>query len=388
MSNRNNHNLTPDKELINRRRPRICMLTQRNFAHNAFRCGFYESQDVLSDVDDVDLLYLKPGKAYELRDSFQRKIIRHDFSRQIVSAAVPIQPIRLTREYDLFIAYFPLIKDLPQISAVQGWKDCCGVSICWIDECWLSDVSKYKFWLPVLNDFDYVMLGLNGTVKTVSDIIKRPCHFIPGGVDAIRFSPYPSPPDRVIDIYSIGRMWEAVHNAFLDIAAKKEMFYVYDTFLASDTKVIDHRRHREMLANVAKRSRYFFVAPAKMDMHEETRGQIEFGFRYYEASAAGAVMLGQTPDSESFRTMFNWPDAVIEIQPDGSDVADVLESLVSQTKRLSEISRRNATEALLRHDWVYRWEKILNIVGLKPTPELEIRENRLKQIAERVGNKE
>ena len=50
-----------------------------------------------------------------------------------------------------------------------------------------------------------------------------------------------------------------------------------------------------------------------------------------------------------------------------------------------EISRRNAIEALLRHDWVYRWREVLDIAGLKPAPQLEIRENRLKQLAEQIG---
>jgi len=84
--------------------------------------------------------------------------------------------------------------------------------------------------------------------------------------------------------------------------------------------------------------------------------------------------------------MFNWQDAVVEIHADGSDVADVISMLSSQPERLMEISRRNAVEALLRHDWSYRWKKILDIAGIEPAPQSEIRENRLKQLAEQVGN--
>jgi hypothetical protein len=169
---------------------------------------------------------------------------------------------------------------------------------------------------------------------------------------------------------------------------KKKMFYAYDTFNGSYTEVHDHLQHREMFANMAKRSRYFLVAPGKRksDSPEETGDQIEVGFRYYEASAAGAVMIGQSPYCETFNTMFNWQDVVIEIQADGSDVADAISSLAAQPERLVAISRRNAREALLRHDWVYRWKKILDIVGLEPAPQLEIREKRLKQLADQAGN--
>ena len=58
----------------------------------------------------------------------------------------------------------------------------------------------------------------------------------------------------------------------------------------------DYRQHREMLANIVKRSRYFIVYSVYRDGSPEAIGnQIEVAFRYYEGSAAGAVMLGQMP---------------------------------------------------------------------------------------------
>lgn len=97
-------------------------------------------------------------------------------------------------------------------------------------------------------------------------------------------------------------------------------------------------------------------------------------------------MIGQAPDCESFHTMFDWPDAVIEIRPDGSDVGRVLSALDANPERLREIGRRNAIGALLRHDWVYRWKQILGIAGLKPAPSMDERERHLKKLAEDAGN--
>jgi hypothetical protein len=374
------------RAIINQRKPRICMLTTRNFEHNAWRCSPYEAQDVLSEVDDVDLLNLVPLKAYKLRESFQRDLIWHDFTKMIVSMNMAYHSIRLREEYDLFIAYLPYQRDLIHVPAIRGWKDHCKTSICWIDEFWATNVPYIQSWLSALGQFDYVALGLKGTVKPVSNAIGKACHFVPAAVDAMRFTPYPIPPARVIDIYSFGRILEGFHHAFLDVSAKNGLFYVYDTFHAADAPVKDHRQHREMFANMAKRSRFLVVQPAKAGVVQETMDQIEVGYRFYEASAAGAVMVGQTPRCESFDTMFDWPDAVIEIKPDGSDASDVISGLAAQPKRLIEISRRNAVEALLRHDWVYRWEQILNIVGLKPTEQMEIRKKRLKQMAENALN--
>jgi hypothetical protein len=362
------------------------MLTARGFSHHAFRGAIYEGEDVLLDIDDVDLICLKPGRLYQIRQSIQRRIIWRDFTGILVSTNMSFEPIRLRKEYDLFITYMPLTQDLIRVPAIWGWKDYCRTSVCWIDEFYAADIPKLKYWLPALSHFDHIVVGYHGTTAAVADAINRPCHWVPIGVDALRFSPYPHPPDRVIDIYSMGRRSEGLHRALLELAAKKNIFYVHDTSVTSETNINDHLRHREMLANMAKRSRYFIVAPSTSRSPEEIGNQTEVALRYYEASAAGAVMIGQIPYCEAFNTLFNWQDVVVEIQADGSDVADAISNLEAQPKRLLEISCRNAREALLRHDWSYRWKKILNIAGLEPTPQLELRENRLKQLAEQAGN--
>ena len=362
------------------------MLTARGYAHNAFRCGFYEAQDVLQQVDDVELIALQPRSHYAIRQPLQKYLVWHDVTGRAVSMNMIFEPVRLAGEYELFIAHFPHIQDLIQLSAVKGWKERCRRSICWIDEVYSADVPAYRTWLSVLKDFDHVALGMSGTVKTFSREYDRPCHFVPGAVDALRFSPYPDCPERVIDIYSIGRIGTHLHQALLELAEREKKYYLHDTFLASYALVRDHRQHRQMLANTAKRSRYFHVAPAKMDVPEETKGQSEIGFRYYEGSAAGAVMIGQAPDCESFHTMFGWPDSVIEIKPDGSDVAAVLSRLEADGERVSAIGRRNAAEALLRHDWLYRWKRIYEIVGLNVADEMRLREDRLKTLAEAASD--
>jgi hypothetical protein len=383
--NGENHS-SSESEKMKERKPRICMLTTRGFARNAFRCGGYEGQDALRDIDDVDLIYLKPKKHYSLLQPLQKQLIWHDVTRKVVTLNMIFEPVTLTRDYDLFIAWMPLMQDLLQLSAVHGWRDHCKKSICWIDEIYSANVPSYKAWLSILKDFDHVALGLHGTVDIFEKASKRPCHFMPGAVDTLRFAPYPYRPARVIDVYSMGRINKELNQAFREMEAKNGMFYVHDTFMASEAQAFDPGEHREMLASMAKRSLFMFVAPAKMNVPEETKGQIEIGYRYYEAAAAGAVMIGQAPDCESFRAMFDWQDAVIEILPDGSNAAEILSGLAEEPERMLRISRRNTMEALLRHDWVYRWKRIFEIVGLQPAPELEIRINTLKRIAEEIGS--
>ena len=363
-------------------KPRICIASGRNFKKKAWLCGHYEAQDVLAQVDDVDLICLRPGFGHQFRFRWQNRLMHHDLSRKIVFANPGLQSVKLTREYDLFVVRCQTYQDLLDINAVKGWKDRCKTSICWIDEMWSSQIPDQKYWLHALRQFDHVFVGFSGTVAPLSKAIGRPCRHLPAGVDVLRFTPYPNPPARVVDVYSIGRRAEGSHRALVEASQRSDLFYIYDTFAGSQVDVNDHRQHRDHFASLAKRSRFFMVSPAKMDCLHETQGQVEIGHRYYEGAAAGTVLIGRAPNCEAFGEMFPWRDAVIEIQPDGSDVMDVLEGFRSEPERACEIGRRNAVESLLRHDWAYRWKEVLRVAGVNPSPRMAARECRLKELAD------
>jgi hypothetical protein len=148
----------------------------------------------------------------------------------------------------------------------------------------------------------------------------------PGGVDVLRFSSLSKSVARVIDVYSMGRRWEGVHSELLKAANRSELFYLHDTVTnTANSEVYDVKQHRDLYANTAKRSKYFVVAPAKIG-GIETGGQVEIGYRYFEGAAAGAVIIGVAADCEAYTELFSWPEVVVEIQPDGSDIWLFLEN--------------------------------------------------------------
>jgi hypothetical protein len=360
------------------------MPTCSAFTRSAFRARSYEGEDVLAECDDVDLIQLKPSRSFALKSRLVGGIVFRDLSRRAVDLNPGLEPVRLTKDYDLFVmlcsAWWP---DLWYANAVQGWQDRCRTSVCWIDELWLRDARKWRRWLPILNKFDHVVVSISGTAAPLGAALGRPCHEMPGAVDAMRFSPYPRRPRRVVDLYSIGRAVQPIHQRLLKWAEAEDRFYLYDSIAkiaVADT--LGHAQHRNLYANIVKRSRLFAVAPAKVDSPAETQGQVAIGARYFEGAAAGAVLLGQAPDCGAFRRHFDWPDAVVDIRPDGSDAVEVISSLFAEPERMVAMSSRNAAESLRRHDWVYRWKEILGLAGLTPRPAMAAREKRLAELAE------
>jgi spore maturation protein CgeB len=170
------------------------------------------------------------------------------------------------------------------------------------------------------------------------------------------------------------------------MAAQKQIFYIYDTVHSGRMFTSVPSEHRDLIASIAKRSRYFLAYPPKIDQPWQTSGQDEIGFRFFEGAASGTVMIGQPPDKQAFREHFDWPDAVIPMAFDEPDVAKFLKKLDSEPERTAEIRKNGVVQSLLRHDWAYRWREILGIVGLAPRPELVAREQRLENLAEIVNN--
>ncbi len=358
---------------------RICMFSQRNLHGLVSRCNDYEFEDIARTIDDVDFFELQPNSFFPLGHKIANRFARH---ASVTSFNPGIRKHQLTKNYDLFIMKCLFLSDLTSLRALKGWRKRCRRSVCWIMESWVSELHKFKGHLKILSEFDYVILNCSASVGPIQDIIQRPCCYVPPGVDAIQFCP--DTPVRCVDVYSLGRRSVVTHQELLRMAEEKKIFYIYDTINKLNTS--NPGQHRNLVANIAKRSRYFFANAGKIDLSSETNKQAEIGPRFFEGAAAGTVMLGDYPQMDAFRSNFDWPDAVIRIPYDAKNIAEILSDLDSQPERLQKIRKNGIVQSLLRHDWVYRWKTILDMVGLEPRPKFFERQKRLQQLAEMRTN--
>jgi len=357
---------------------RILMFSHRNiFEPMVWRCPFQEFQKIIQEVDSVDVIapiaksWYPTGKRAALRLGEYVKI--------------PINPgvpqVTVDQDYDMFFAICDGPSDLLHLTSVKHWRARCKVSVCWLVEFYVREMDGYKSCMEVLREFDYVVFMFTVN-EPFQKAIKGRGQYLPAGIDTLRFCPYPRPPVRSIDVLSIGRRAPAIHNALLQMAKEEGKFYVYDTINA--LRAYDLDEHRFMFANMAKRSRYFIVSPGKFDSTEQTGGQSEFGYRYFEAAAPGTIMIGMRTNNKEFDKIFNWEDAVIEVPFTSDEIVSVIRELDKQPERQRRISQTNVLQCLLNHDWVYRWEAVLKFVGMEPLPLLHARKQKLMDIAEVV----
>jgi hypothetical protein len=357
-------------------KPRVLIFSQRNIFRKApFRCPHYEFEDVIARIDSAELLAPRADPS-TLRYFAAKKIGYH--MPIVLNPGIP--RVKPTAHYDLFLTICGDPSELLTVCTAIEWKERCAKSVCLIDEVWIKEIVNYKNYLRLLDRFDFVLLYYSQSVKPMSEWTGSKVVFLPPGVDAFLFSPHPDAPPRAIDVYSIGRRSELTHQKLLQMA-EDGYFYVYDSITG---EAIDTAQHRVLFANVAKRSRYFIVNPGLIDRPDIRGHQIEIGNRYFEGAAAGAIMLGERPDTAEFPTLFDWPDALIHVPFNSTEIDRVIKDLDTQPERQETLRRTSVAQVLLRHDWAHRWESILKLVELEPTPQLLQRKERLGSLADSI----
>jgi hypothetical protein len=92
-------------------------------------------------------------------------------------------------------------------------------------------------------------------------------------------------------------------------------------------------------------------------------------------------MLGERPNNRQFEKLFDWPDSVIDVPYNSGDIDKIVTTLNNEPETADRMRRVNVQQALMRHDWVYRWEAILNATGIEPLPQLARRKGLIKNLA-------
>jgi hypothetical protein len=361
---------------------RTLVLSLRGVSHGVQNASAYEFEDTVAELEGAEIVSAGVlGAPSALEERVLGSIERH--AGIALKRVARHAKIEAKGRYDLCFVRAMGPSELTSFPGLVELKRQCGKMVCWIEELWIR-LLQYTKTLHLLDPFDHVFVGHASSAEPLSSIIDRPCHYLSPGVDALRFCPYPNPPARSIDVYMMGRRAAETHRRLLEHSrAHPNFFYLYDSAKLANF-VEGAAQHRELVANLIRRTRYFVVNRAKMNAPDQTEGQQEFGPRYFEGAAGGAILIGDTPDSGPFGEFFDWPDAVFREPFGSSRLVELVTELDAQPERIERARRANVTNVLRRHDWMYRWQEILRALNLPPTPAMTKRKEELEQRAAAV----
>lgn len=361
---------------------RVVLLSRRAADHRVWLASQYEFEDVVAEIDDVVLL--SPRR----RDhSSLGRVVHHGVNRLGRPLGrgrrAPLLPVGESVDTDLFFGVFAAPHELGALPLVGAQVARARRRVAFIIELWTSQVGPNRDYLSHLRGFDHIFLFSRWAAPAVEEITGVPTTYLPTGVDALRFSPLAPGPSRSIDVISYGRRLDGTHRPLVDAAARGLLHYDFDT-IAGAFDVTGHVEHRLALAARLQRSRYAVVYKNN-DVTErlsKTAGEDSLTNRYFEALAAGAVVLGSVPDTPDAAAQLGWTDAIVPIPAPAPQVVELIRGLDRDQERL-ELARRTAIrESLLRHDWSHRWREVLAVAGLGPAGGFTARESLLAERAE------
>jgi hypothetical protein len=120
--------------------------------------------------------------------------------------------------------------------------------------------------------------------------------------------------ERDIDILSMGRRYEPLHQAILKYADANGLNYMFRERTGFLKDPAD-------LGRLASRARYFVCTPTDLNPLRPTGGFSPLVMRYFEGLAAGCRLLGALPKSGEYEALLP-REAILEVQVDGSDFAE------------------------------------------------------------------
>lgn len=320
-----------------------------------------EFEDLIAEFDDAELiapeLRSSPLPLFKVANRLGKATSR---GQALNLAHRPVTP--KADDYDLFFALLLCPDDALQLNAVRGWRERSGVAVAWVIEAWLQDLDTWQAHWEILSQFDHIFVTMEPCREPIAAKTGVPTHYLPYGTDALLFAPREPALDRPIDVMSIGRRSEETHQHLLRSARDGAIYYQFDTIHASEVR--DHPQHRFMYASQAQRSKFFIANRSKIGADHETGGQHEFGGRFFDSAAAGATWLGEFPDTDRFREAFDWDGPGVPIGHDADPIL-VIEAAAQDPAGVEAARCRSIAECLGRHDWMHRWETILEAAGLE-----------------------
>lgn len=372
---------------------RVLVWSLRNVQNFVYNSCLFEFEDIIEDVDSANVL---TPPQYNSLGTFIKRVVEYKTRRTKAVSLTKVNPyvggIELHYEYQIYFVTLDFPWYFTSVNLLKNWRRRCRFAVCYVIELWSVEIPMMENFMDFFNQFDLICTATYHIVDELQAISDVPCMFVPPGIDTLKFCPdfdgVNSEESRTVDVCSLGRGFPVTNETLLKKAQEDESFFYYHELTnGSVLRVQDHRAHRTLVSNILKRSRYFITNYAKANLPELIAGEHEIGYRFFEGAAAGNVLIGAPPSEELFGEngkFFNWEDSIIPVRLDEPDIVDIMAELDKQPMRVERIRRNNVANSLLNHDWVYRWEQILQKLGLPIPDAVKARKQVLKQKAESI----
>jgi hypothetical protein len=325
------------------------------------------------------------GWEYGMLRCLEDEIVRQTGAQRLIIGNFPFWQ-RLNRHFAHGTRYGLLRQFLPKrplvlpASAKVVWHVLMGPENCSLDlfKPWSGEATQIVYLFDTLpgqmklirrlfsgREWDVCVTSFNDAVPLLEQATGRCWHHADQAVSLPYFQPAPFT-ERVIHFSAYGRRHPLVHEAVLRFCEAKGLYYDFTTHDRSGPTSEPLTLFRQYAWHLSH-SLFTFCWPVEVTNPTRAGDLSPITCRWFEAAAAGAVMLGQPPRNSHFRRIFG-DDSVALVNSDAG-IDTVLNQLEHIWQRRVELFKRATMlrQVLgVRLDWSDRVERMLEFIQQDP----------------------
>jgi hypothetical protein len=319
-----------------RSRPRVLVLTARQWYRHLSHTIVLDFEDAMSTVADVDWHHL-PDDALSSRPLVSRPRVAGEDG-----------------EYDLALLVAMNPGWLRALRGARGLRRVARSVAVYVYDAWPYQLRSLRRWRRQVSQVDHLFLSFPEAVPLYGPRVRCPVHHLPQAASPARF--HPNRPERPIDVLSIGRRHDPAHRRLIDLAEREDLLYVFADRDTSDAIDLDDSRF--LTGELASAARTHVSWAVEFTAPDRAAGFSPVTARWFESAASGAVVLGRRPGTAEFDELFPYERFVVDLDPAG-DAFD--ETVLHAARGLADTRDRLAlAEHVHReHSWERRCEQIL-----------------------------
>ncbi|HEY4290081.1 MAG TPA: glycosyltransferase [Puia sp.] len=247
-----------------------------------------------------------------------------------------------------------------KLDSFSGWQKKCKIKVLYIYD---TLPAQYPLIRKLFSDntWDILITSFNDAADDLTKLTGRKWHCVAQAADKTNFEPTPLS-ERLIHFSSYGRRYPVLHDVLKNFCKSRGLYYDYTTHDARHPTAPAEELYRQYGWHL-NHSLFTFSWPVELTNPARALHLRPITCRWFEAAAAGTVIIGRAPDNPAFNDWLS-KDLVVPLDPDGDkkELNYTLGEIWDKRERFfekAEIMRRQNIE---RWSWNHRVKEIQGLL--------------------------
>lgn len=361
--------------------PRVAILTLRDIRPIGDYGGLHDAEDAL-----VDALPASLHRVMLAGPRFARRPFDSPTLRRALGASRLVRPYRIEHHQhgaapaDVLLVLANGIADASALLGVPGWWELGRTVVLHLAKVTERELRRYPELvshlrrradalfsgteMPPLGHLHSERLEVIGVMPPMLDVLAFPA-------EAER--------ERTIDVFAPTPPTAAQRQLLANWAERTGGNFQQE--IGQLGAITSHSQHRKVFTSMASRARLFVTNSDQFDHRRFAGAHREAGGRFYDAMAAGCVLVGDLPVGSRQFTEYIGPAGPLALPVGAVNLPTEVSAALDHPEESHRLGTLARATALRLGDAAHRWEQIASSLELVESPGIRARVEHLRELA-------